>query len=134
MSLTAPRLLALPAIVALAACSNGDDRLSFDEYDDRYYQLYDESGELVVLPEDLPSGGAATYGGPLYLENETMALYGDLTLRANFDNDAISGRVDEFAGIDGTERSERRSRPHRLRTRRRARRLQSDTGTIQSSG
>ena len=73
-----------------------------EEYQERITDLYEGIGALRSIaftdPTTLPTSGGATYDGLMSLEN----LVGEMTMTADFADDAISGSVTNFIIDDDT--------------------------------
>ncbi len=115
----AGRGFALLMVCALAACGETDDDgdndgNAFESLEARSDALTNEVQDLAFTdPSALPTTGTATYEGVVGLNLESVPdetlqgydLAGELEMTVNFAGagDAITGRADEFVGIDGEE-------------------------------
>lgn len=95
-------LAALAIVGAVAGCSDSDesDGVGYDDLVDQYDEIRDASRDLPLTdPGTLPQSGGATYDGLMVLSTDGTAglpsdMAGDMTLRADFNDDSLSGSVD----------------------------------------
>lgn len=114
---SAGRGLALLMLSVLAACGSsddGDDGAGFDELEARSDELRNEVQDLSFTdPSSLPTTGAATYEGVVGLNLESIPddtlqgydMAGELEMTVNFAGagDEVTGKADNFVGVDGEE-------------------------------
>lgn len=95
-------LAALAVVGAVAGCSDSVDEILRPDYEDladEYDALDEASDDLAIVdPALLPLSGGATYDGVMVLSTNgedglPSDLAGDMTLRADFGDDSLSGSV-----------------------------------------
>lgn len=103
-------LAALAVVGAASGCSDSDGS-AYDDLTDQYDALVDASDRLPLSnPDLLPLSGGATYDGIMVMSTDgddglPSDLAGDMTLRADFGDDTLSGSVDDVV-TDGGDRLE----------------------------
>lgn len=101
-------IAAMVGLMALGACSSDEERL-VDEYNDQRDDFLEREAALRArsdtLVANMPTTGAATYEGEAAMRLRTpaadLSLVGDAELRADFARGTLSGRADDFIGVDG---------------------------------
>ena len=88
--------IVLIGVWALAGCESGEtaEVLDFGGFGDEFFLILDANAEgEIIAPSELPTAGSATYEGVAIASTPEAGFAGNITLRADFEDNAISGGI-----------------------------------------